>query len=47
MYMDVGMGRMGMRFIEEEREWRLPGLSFLCSEWEEDLRVIMLRLVEN
>ena len=33
----MGMGRRGMRFLEDEREWRLPGLLyaddlFLCGE---------------
>ena len=38
----MGMGRMGMRFSEDERNWRLPGLLYaddlvLCDESEEDL----------
>ena len=37
------MGRKGVRFQEEGREWRLPGLLeaddlVLCGESEEDLR---------
>ena len=40
-----------MRFQEEGREWRLPGLLyaddlFLCSEPEEDLRAIVGRFIE-
>ena len=39
----MGMGRKGVRFLEDEREWRLPGLLYayelvLCGESEEDLR---------
>ena len=35
-----------MRFHEEGREWRLPGLWYgddlvLCDEWEEDLKVFL------
>ena len=42
----MGMGRRGMRFLEDGREWRLPGLlyaddSVLCGESEEDLRVMV------
>ena len=46
------MGRRGVRFMEEEeREWRLPGLLyaddlFLCSELENDLRVMVEWFVE-
>ena len=40
-----------MRFLEEGREWRLPGLLHedelvLCGELEEDLRTIVGRFVE-
>ena len=40
-----------MRFQEEEREWRLPGLLcaddlVLCGESEEDLRAIGGRFIE-
>ena len=36
----IGMGRKGVRFIEQGREWRLPGLLhaddlILCGESEE------------
>ena len=39
----MGMGRMGVRFMEEGREWKLPDLLYvsdllLCFELEEDLR---------
>ena len=39
----MGMGRRGVRFQEEGRVWRLPGLLcaddlVLCSESEDDLR---------
>ena len=53
VYMDSVMkevkmrkGRRGVRFQEEGREWRLPGLSYvddlvLCGKSEEDLRAVM------
>ena len=46
-----GMGRRGLRFLEDEREWRLPGLLYaddmvLCDESEEDLRTMVGRFVE-
>ena len=39
--MKMGMGRRGVRFLEDGREWRLPGLLYaddlvLCGESEED-----------
>ena len=42
----MGMGRSGVRFQEEGREWRLPGLLYaddlvLCGELEMDLRVMV------
>ena len=42
----VGMGRMGVRFLEEGRELRLPSLLYandlvLCGESEEYLKVIV------
>ena len=42
----MGMGRRGVRFLEDRREWRLPGLLYavdlvLCGELEEDLRVML------
>ena len=45
------MGRRGMRFQEEGREWRLTGLLYeddivLCGESEEDLGAIVARFVE-
>ena len=41
----------GVRFREEGREWRVPGLSYaddlvLCGESEEDLRAIVGHFVE-
>ena len=47
----MGMERRGVRFQEEGREWRLPGLFYvdglvLCSESEEDLRAMVGRFVE-
>ena len=43
--MKMGMGRRGVSFLEDGREWRLPALLYaedlvLCSELEEDLRVM-------
>ena len=42
----MGMGRRGVRFLEDGRECRLPGLLYaddvvLCGEVEEDLRAMM------
>ena len=42
----MGMVRRGVRFQEEGREWRLPGLLYvedlvLCDESEEDLRAFV------
>ena len=47
----IGMGRRGVRFQEEGRLCRLPGLLYaddfvLCGESEEDLKAIMGRFVE-
>ena len=47
----MGMGRRGVRFLEEGREWRLPDLLYaddfvLCCESEEDLRSMVGRFVE-
>ena len=49
--MNMGMGRREVRFLEEGREWRLPGLLyaddlFLCGESEEDLRATVGLFVE-
>ena len=46
----IGIGRMGMRFIEEERGWRLLGLLYadnlvLWVESEDNLRTMVRRLV--
>ena len=52
LYMDTvvkemkkGMGRRGMRFLDERREWRLPDL-ILCGESKEDFRAMVGRFVE-
>ena len=42
----MGMGKRGVRFMEDGREWRLPGLLYaddlvLCGESEEDLRAMV------
>ena len=47
----MGVGRRGVRFQEEPREWRLPGLLYaddlvLRVESEEDLRAILGRFIE-
>ena len=47
----MGMGRRGVRFQEEGKEWRLHGLLyaddlFLCGESEEDLRAMVEHFVE-
>ena len=46
--MKIGMGRRGVKFQEEEREWILPGLLYaddlvLCGESEEFLRAMARR----
>ena len=47
----MGMGRREVRFLEERREGRLPGLLHaddlvLCGESKEDLRAMVGRFVE-
>ena len=47
----MGMRRNGMNFMEDGREWKLPGLLYvddliLCGESEEDLRVMVGRFVD-
>ena len=47
----MGMERRGVRFQEERREQRLPGLLYaddlvLCGESEEDLRAMVRRFAE-
>ena len=42
----MGMGRRGVRFLEDGREWRLLGLLYvddlvLCGESKEDLRAMV------
>ena len=51
MKVKMGMGRRGVRFLEDRREWRLPSLLYtddlvLCGELEEDLRVILGQFAE-
>ena len=46
----MGMGRMGVEFLEEERGWRVPGLLhaddlILCGDSEEDQKVMVGRFV--
>ena len=45
------MRRRGVRFQEEGRKWRLPGLLYaddlvLCGESEEDLRMMVRRFAD-
>ena len=47
----MGMGRKGVSFMEDRREWILPGLLYaddlvLCVVSEEDLRVMVGRFAE-
>ena len=47
----IRMGRRRVSFLEDGREWRLPGLLyaddlFLCGELEEELRVMVERFAE-
>ena len=47
----MGMGRMGVRFQDQVREWRLPGLLYaddliLFGESEEDLSAMVGRFVD-
>ena len=42
----MGIGRRGVSFLKDGREWRLPGLLYaddlvLCGESKEDLRVMV------
>ena len=51
MEVKMEMGRRGVRFRDEGREWRLTGLLyaddlFFCGESEEYLRVIVGRFIE-
>ena len=48
--MKIGMGRRGVSFLEDRREWRLHGLLYandlvLCGESEEDLRLMVYGLL--
>ena len=45
------IGRMGVKFLKEGKEWRLPGplyadFLFLCSESKKGLKVMVERFVE-
>ena len=47
----MGIGRKGVRFLEEGKEWRLPGLLYaddlvLCAELEKDLKTMVGWFVE-
>ena len=47
----MGMGMREVSFLEDEREWRLPGLLYaddlvLCAELEEDLRAMVKQFAE-
>ena len=47
----MGMGKRGVSFMEDGREWKLPGLLYaddlvLCCESEEDLRAMVGRFAE-
>ena len=47
----MGIRRMGVKFVEESKEWRFPDLLYaeylaLCSEPKEDLKVMVGRFVE-
>ena len=42
----MGMGGRGVRFLEEGRKWRLPGLLVMFFVSVEDLRAVVGRLVE-
>ena len=51
MKVKMEMGRRGVSFLEDGRNWRLPGLSYAgdlvpINEQEEDLRVVVGRFVE-
>ena len=48
---EMGMEKLGVRFLEDGREWRLPGLLYadgliICGESEEDLRTMVGRFAE-
>ena len=48
---NIGMGRRGVSFLGDGREWRLPGLLrtddlVLCGESEEDLREMVGQCTE-
>ena len=47
----MGMGRRGVSFLEDRRDWRLPGLLYgdglvLFGEPEEDVRMMVERFSE-
>ena len=46
-----GMGRSGVKYLEEGREWRLTSLLYaddlvVCGEMEEDMRALVGRFAE-
>ena len=41
----MGMGRRGVSFLEDRREWRLPGLLY-ADNLEEDLRAMVGQFAE-
>ena len=46
----IEMISIGVRFVEEGRDWILPGLLYtdglvLCDELEEDLKIVMVYLL--
>ena len=50
--MKMGMGKRGVTFLDDGREWRLPGLFyaddfFICGESDEGLRVMVERFAEE
>ena len=47
----MGMGRRGVRFLDDGKEWKLPGFVYaddlvLCGESEEDLRPMVEQCFE-
>ena len=47
----IGIGRMGVRLLEDGKEWRLTGILYaddlvLCGKLEEDLRAMVERFAE-
>ena len=51
MEVEMKMGMRGLRFLEERREWKLPGLLYaddlvMCGKLEEDLKAMVGSYVE-